>query len=171
MLLFAHPTGVSLAVGFLIAALGESIRFWGVSYAGSETRTTGRVGGTKLVTSGPYAHVRNPLYLGNILLYAGVGVMSNALEPYLQIGAVIYFWFQYSAIVTLEEEYLAGTFSEWNDYQRSVPRFIPRLSSYTSGSTLMPDNSRALRSERSSLLAFGSITCILIVMSFFRGPH
>ena len=88
MLVFARPTGSSMIVGFLLALLGESIRFWGVSYAGSETRTTGAVGGTQLVTSGPYSHVRNPLYLGNILLYVGIGIMSNALMPYLPLVAL-----------------------------------------------------------------------------------
>ena len=62
----------SLIGGFIIAAAGELIRLWGVSWAGSETRTTGEVGGTYLIISGPFAHVRNPLYIGNILIYTGL---------------------------------------------------------------------------------------------------
>ena len=63
MVIFANPTLLSLVVGFIIALVGELIRIWGVGYAGSETRTTGPVGGSKLVTNGPYAYVRNPLYI------------------------------------------------------------------------------------------------------------
>ena len=66
MLIFENATITSLLIGFVIALFGELIRLWGVSWAGSETRTTGGVGGTYLVISGPFAHVRNPLYVGNI---------------------------------------------------------------------------------------------------------
>ena len=71
MLVFAYPNIWSLTAGFIIALAGELIRLWGVSWAGSETRTTGGVGGTYLIVSGPFAHLRNPLYLGNILMYTG----------------------------------------------------------------------------------------------------
>ncbi len=71
MLFFAYPNIWSLISGFIIAVIGELIRLWGVSWAGSETRTTGTVGGTYLIVSGPFAHLRNPLYLGNILMYTG----------------------------------------------------------------------------------------------------
>lgn len=169
MLIFAEPTGASLIVGFLMAVLGESIRFWGVSYAGSETRTTGAVGGTQLVTSGPYSYVRNPLYLGNILMYVGVGVMSNALMPYLPIVALAYFSFQYSGIVGLEEEYLAGTFTNWEEYKAHVGRFIPSTKPFRSGDRLKPNFPRALRSERSSLMALGSIYVVLWIIYVFRG--
>ncbi len=169
MLVFAKPTGTSLIVGFVLAILGESIRFWGVSYAGSETRTTGSVGGTQLVTSGPYGHVRNPLYVGNILMYVGVGVMSNALMPWLPLVALVYFVFQYSGIVSLEEEYLARTFSNWADYKASVGRFLPRITRFKGGAELEPNFPRALRSERSSLIALGSIYIVLWVIYLFRG--
>ncbi len=169
MLVFARPTGSSMIVGFLLALLGESIRFWGVSYAGSETRTTGAVGGTQLVTSGPYSHVRNPLYLGNILLYVGIGIMSNALMPYLPLVALAYFIFQYTGIISIEEEYLARTFSNWEEYRTHVGKFLPTIRAFKGGSKLEPDFRRALRSERSSLIALSSISLILIVIYVFRG--
>ena len=61
----------SFILGFIVALTGEGLRLWGVCYAGSETRTTGSVGGTYLVVSGPFAYIRNPLYAGNILIYLG----------------------------------------------------------------------------------------------------
>ena len=169
MLIFAEPTTASLIVGFVVAIMGESIRFWGVSYAGSETRTTGAVGGTQLVTAGPYSHVRNPLYIGNILMYLGVGIMSNALMPYLPLMALAYFVFQYAGIVSLEEEYLARTFSNWEEYKAKVGRFIPKIKGFSSGSSLEPNFTRALTSERSSLLALGSIYVVLWVIFLARG--
>ncbi len=168
MLLFARPTGVSLLIGFLITVSGELIRFWGVSYAGSETRTTGAVGGTQLVTSGPYSYVRNPLYLGNILMYLGVGIMSNAMMPYLQLIALVYFMFQYISIVNIEEEYLSRSFSDWKEYSANVRRFIPSLKTFRGGGSLVPNFSRALRSERSSLIALTALTALLVILYIFK---
>ena len=168
MLIYARPTITSIVIGLIMAALGESVRFWGVSYAGSETRTTGTVGGSQLVTSGPYSHVRNPLYVGNILMYVGVGVMSNALMPYLPLVALAYFIFQYTGIVSLEEEYLARTFSNWSEYKEGVGRFVPKLRSFGRDGELKPDFARALRSERSSLIAISSIFLVLCLICIFR---
>ena len=168
MVLFASPTAVSLIVGFILAVAGEFVRFWGVSYAGSETRTTGSVGGTQLVTNGPYAYVRNPLYMGNILMYLGVGVMSNALMPYLQLIALAYFIFQYAAIINIEEQYLAQTFSEWNIYSANVNRYSPRLKPFHGNADLVPNVSRAARSERSSLIALTALTILLFIVYVAR---
>ena len=168
MLIYARPTITSIVIGLIMAALGESVRFWGVSYAGSETRTTGTVGGSQLVTSGPYSHVRNPLYVGNILMYVGVGVMSNALMPYLPLVALAYFIFQYTGIVSLEEEYLARTFSNWSEYKEGVGRFVPKLRDFGRDGELKPDFARALRSERSSLIAISSIFLVLCLICIFR---
>ena len=169
MLVFQQATPVSLAVGFVIALCGELFRFWGVSYAGSETRTTGAVGGTYLVISGAFAHVRNPLYLGNMLLYFGIGLMSNALFPYLQIGALLFFYLQYRVIIDEEEEYLVSTFGhEYEEYKSAVPRFFPRLSTYgNTGVEQPPLNIKAgIRSEKRTLQAFSFITILLLIMFF-----
>jgi protein-S-isoprenylcysteine O-methyltransferase Ste14 len=171
MVIFARPTPLSLVVGFAIAFLGEMIRFWGVSIAGAETRTTGTVGGTYLITSGPFGYVRNPLYLGNMLLYAGVGVMSMALFPWLLIAALVWFYVQYVLIVSKEEEYLAVRFgSEYGEYRRHVRRFLPRLTPYRSAQP--PPKSvnptEGLASERRTLQAIGLVTLALVVIYLLR---
>jgi protein-S-isoprenylcysteine O-methyltransferase Ste14 len=165
MLLFARPTAASFAWGLPLALFGETIRLWGVSLAGSATRVTGEVGAIELVTSGPFAHVRNPLYLGNLLLYLGMGVASNALFPWLQAGALLWFAVQYSGIVSLEEDFLATRFGdEYRRYCAAVPRFIPSPRRYESGSP-QPDLSwpRGLRSERRTLQAIAALTAALVV--------
>lgn len=170
MVIFSGPTTASLIIGFALALMGEMIRLWGVSYAGSETRTTGSVGGTHLVTSGPYAYVRNPLYIGNIFMYVGIGIMSNALMPYLPLVALGYFSFQYSAIVSLEEGYLSSTFPGWKEYTSKVRRFVPGLSGFKGNSRLRPSLAHGIRSERSSLLALSSISVLLLIIYFYRNP-
>ncbi len=171
MVVFARPTATSLAVGLAILLLGEGLRFWGVSIAGAETRTTGTVGGTYLITNGPFAFVRNPLYLGNMLRYAGVGVMSMALFPWLLLGAMVWFYLQYYLIVTREEEYLRERFGgEYERYCRSVHRFVPRLMPYNSA-TPPPKSVNAaegLASERRTLQAIGLVTVALFIIFLVR---
>ncbi len=162
---FAAPTLASLLAGFAIVVLGESLRFWGVSIVGSETRTTGRVGGTFLITNGPFAYTRNPLYLGNMLMYAGVGVMSMAFFPWLIIVALAWFYLQYFLIVTQEEEYLAGRFgAEYDEYCMHVRRFFPRWSPYRSSSPppKRVNPAEGFASERRTLQAIGAVTMVIV---------
>ena len=171
MLIYAKPTPASIVVGLLLAMLGELIRFWGVSIAGTETRTTGPVGGTNLITDGPFAYVRNPLYVGNMMMYVGVGIMANALMPYLIIVAYSFFVFQYTMIVLREEEYLHGAFGdEFERYVQNVPRFIPRLTPYVGVHSFHrdPDIARGLQSERRTLQAFSVLTLVIIVLYFVK---
>lgn len=171
MVLFAQPTLASIIIGVAVTIFGESIRFWGVSIAGSETRTTGDVGGTFLITNGPFAYVRNPLYVGNILIYCGIGIMSMALFPWLLLAAVGWFYLQYYLIVTKEEEYLAKQFGDaYADYARSVMRFIPRLTPYRSSIPPAKGVSFAegLASERRTLQAIALVTMIIVAMYLFR---
>jgi len=171
MMVFARPSLGSLCGGFAVVVLGEAIRFWGVSIAGSETRTTGTVGGTYLITTGPFAYVRNPLYVGNMLLYAGVGIMSMALFPWLPLVAVLWFVVQYTLIVLQEEEYLAGHFGEtYAEYRRNVHRFLPRVTPYRDASPAPKRVSVAegLASERRTLQAIGLVTLMLIVLCVWR---
>jgi protein-S-isoprenylcysteine O-methyltransferase Ste14 len=169
MFFFEDANIWSLIVGFTIALFGELIRLWGVSWAGSETRTTGTVGGAFLVVSGPFAYVRNPLYVGNILMYLGLGVMSFALFPYLQIVALLFFISQYYLIIKEEEEYLKITYGKsYNEYVKNVPRFIPRLSPYKAGNVEQPNFklNAGLRSEKRTLQAFGFVTITILLLWF-----
>ncbi|OGU31938.1 MAG: hypothetical protein A2X67_10640 [Ignavibacteria bacterium GWA2_55_11] len=167
MLLFAEPTGMSMLFGGAAALVGEFIRFWGVAYAGSLTRVTGGVGAPQVVVAGPFAYVRNPLYLGNTLLYAGCGAMSMALWPWLPIVALVYFSVQYWLIVTLEEEFLADRFGPaYLEFKRNVPRFLPRFVpwQHPSQEGQHPDWKEAARSERRTFQAIAIVCGILIFM-------
>lgn len=171
MLIFESANITSLVVGFLIALSGELIRLWGVSWAGSETRTTGGVGGTYLVIRGPFAHVRNPLYLGNILIYFGLGIMSYALFPYLQIMAISFFAFQYHLIVSEEESFLEKKFgNSYQKYLQNVPRFFPRLIPYKIDGVEQPlfKLKMGLKSERRTLQAFIIVAVLIIIKWYLR---
>ncbi|MGB5529138.1 MAG: isoprenylcysteine carboxylmethyltransferase family protein [Ignavibacteriaceae bacterium] len=172
MIIFQASTIWTLVIGFTIAMLGELIRFWGVSWAGSETRTTGSVGGTFLIINGPFAYVRNPLYVGNILIYLGLGVMSFAWFPYLQIVAILFFLLQYYLIVKEEESYLREKFREdYKNYCENVPPFFPRLTPYKNAKVTQPPFSTVagLRSETRSLQAFLGIASLIVILWLIRG--
>lgn len=166
MLVFQEATPISLSVGFAVALLGEFFRFWGVAYAGSETRRTGEVGATYLVVSGAFAHLRNPLYLGNMLMYLGIGIMSYALFPYLQIVALAFFMWQYYVIIKEEEGFLVQKYGNaYEEYRKSVPKLIPSFKAYPNpGIEQPPFNPKAgLKSEMRTLQAFAFIILIVIV--------
>jgi len=167
MFLFQELTLLSMVLGFIVVIFGESIRLWGVSIAGSETRTTGAVGATYLIVSGPFAFVRNPLYVGNILIYMGIGIMSLALFPYLQLIALFYFIWQYYVIVKEEESHLIKVYGDaYKRYTENVGRFIPRLTPYRDPVLTQPSfNIKAgLKSERRTLQAITIITILLTII-------
>lgn len=169
MLLFCRPTVFTMGIGAILVAIGEALRFWGVSYAGSETRTTGNVGGSSLVTQGPFAYVRNPLYIGNILMYFGISIMSNSLFPFLQIVSILYFTFQYYFIIIEEEGFLREKFTEkYNNYYISVNRFLPKTTPYPqlTQSGLKQNIPAAYVSEKRTFQAV-FISIIMIVLIYF----
>lgn len=171
MLVFENANITTLIIGFVIAFCGELIRLWGVSWAGSETRTTGGVGGTYLVISGPFAYVRNPLYVGNILMYFGLGIMSYALFPFLQIVALLFFVLQYHLIVKEEEAFLEKKFtSSYQNYLQNVPRFFPRFTPYTVDGVEQPTFklNMGLKSETRTLQAFVTVALLIIIKWYLR---
>jgi protein-S-isoprenylcysteine O-methyltransferase Ste14 len=136
--------------GLVLVALGEAVRLAAVGHIGVRSRTRSVEVGP-LVDTGPYARTRNPLYLGNLLIWAGVGVVT---WPSAVVAVPILVAY-YAAIVAWEERNLAERLGKpYADYTRRVPRWLP-LGSARPGAW---DARRALRSERSTLLA---IVCVL----------
>jgi protein-S-isoprenylcysteine O-methyltransferase Ste14 len=168
LLAVEQPTSSSLALGVLIVLLGESIRIYSVGYAGLETRATADVGAPQLVTSGPYGITRNPIYVGNILIYLGFGIMSNVW--WIPVLGFAWFLFQYTFIVKREEGFLSTTFGEaYREYTRNVPRFMPRLSPWKGKSTDQKlDLRMAIRSERRSFQSLGVTALLIVIVSFIK---
>jgi protein-S-isoprenylcysteine O-methyltransferase Ste14 len=112
-----------IEAGAILVAVGEAIRLWGVRQIGAVSRTrSDRLG--PLVTSGPFAFVRNPLYLGNVALWAGFAL--SARLPWLAPVFVAILAFEYHAIVRWEERLLEERLGEpYHAYTSQVPRWIP----------------------------------------------
>ncbi|MCB9218486.1 MAG: isoprenylcysteine carboxylmethyltransferase family protein [Ignavibacteriales bacterium] len=171
MLVFYNGNLLSWIIGLIILILGELLRFWGVSFAGSITRTTSSVKADQLVTAGPFAHVRNPLYVGNILIYLGFGIISLALFPYLQIIALVWFVFQYTLIVSIEEEFLESKFGQsYKDYKANVNRIVPKLKAYKpeNAGVIEPNYQKGLKSEMRTMQALGVILILTIIIHLVK---
>lgn len=115
-------------LGFTIAFAGQLVRGGTIGFKyiirGGKDR---RVYAEDLVTEGIYAHCRNPMYVGNLLILAGVATASNSVT--CVAIAVPLFVFIYIAIVAAEENFLRGKFgAAFDAYCRDVPRWFPRLS-------------------------------------------
>lgn len=171
MLVFFNGNLTSWLVGGTVLILGELIRFWGVSHAGSLTRTTTTVKANNLITSGPFAHVRNPLYVGNVLMYLGFGIISMALFPYLQLVALVWFVFQYILIVSIEEEFLENKFgSQYVDYKKTVPKFLPKIfpAKLDDNLEIIPDFKKGLKSESRTIQAIMLVSFIALIIDIIK---
>ena len=112
-------------LGLLLACAGQGLRIGTIGYTYIARAGKGRrVDADRLVTSGFFAVSRNPLYFGNLLIYAGLLVVWNDPWAYAVGGPFIVFL--YRSIVAAEEEYLHAKFgSAFEQYCRDVGRWIP----------------------------------------------
>ena len=162
LIYFGKPTLLTAAIGIIFTVLGELIRIWTVGYAGGSTRATTLGAARDLVTTGPYSHVRNPLYLGNLLISFGICIIANVfwLTPILVIGYLA----QYLPIIAVEETYLLESCGNvYAIYQEQVPRFFPQFHPYQSPSTHDFSLTRAFKSEKRTLTAIVIIIAVLFV--------
>jgi protein-S-isoprenylcysteine O-methyltransferase Ste14 len=117
LLVLARPHPRSLLLGLPLALLGEALRLW----------ASGHIEKTKaLATGGPYAHTRNPLYVGSLLMAFGVAVASAS--PWAALAVAAYFLAFYPTVVQEEAAFLAGKFGDaYTAWAAAVPLFLPRL--------------------------------------------
>lgn len=113
---FSRPDARSLAWGLPISAAGLALRAWATGHVEKNLR---------LAESGPYAYVRNPLYLGTLTAAAGFAVASRQWGLGVLFAAV--FLFIYLPAIELEEQHLRKLFPEFAAYAERVPALWPTL--------------------------------------------
>jgi len=116
-----------LILGLVVTVSGQMIRgaTIGLAYIIRGGRDK-KVYAEDLVTTGIFSHCRNPLYVGNILMLFGVGILSNSMIYIVVIMPL--FLFIYQAIVLAEENFLRSKFSTaFDDYCARVNRWVPSL--------------------------------------------
>jgi protein-S-isoprenylcysteine O-methyltransferase Ste14 len=113
---FSRPDARSLVVGLPVSALGLLLRGWATGHVEKNIR---------LAESGPYAYVRNPLYLGTLLVAAGFAIASRQWPLAVLFGVV--FVFIYLPAIELEEQHLRTLFPQFAGYAQRVPALWPML--------------------------------------------
>lgn len=117
LLLVANPKPALFWAGVPFVVAGAAVRVWAAGYLTKLQR---------LVTAGPFALCRNPLYVGSFLVNIGYLFMCN--QPAAWIAGVIVFWVFHGGAVAYEEKLLCEKFGgEYEDYRAAVPCLIPRL--------------------------------------------
>lgn len=112
----ACPTPRSLLESLVLVIPGTFLRGYASGYVKKNA---------ELTTSGPYAHTRNPLYLGSILIAFGFALAARSV--WIAVALAILFVAIYWPVILSEEEYLRAHFSGFDDYAKRVPRLLPRL--------------------------------------------
>jgi protein-S-isoprenylcysteine O-methyltransferase Ste14 len=130
LLLFPPPVeggAAWVAAGLALLVAGQAIRVLTIGFVYIKRGgKDGRVYAPGLVTGGIFAHCRNPMYLGNLLLV--LGYLTLAGNPFGLLAGAAFFLFAYGAIIAAEEGYLRGRFGEeYRAYCARVPRLLPRL--------------------------------------------
>src|SRR5580698_10106318 len=115
-LVFARPGLLSLGLSLPLVALGVWMRGYASGYVKKNA---------ELTRTGPYAHTRNPLYLGSILIAAGFALAARS--PWIAIALAALFLLIYLPVIRAEEAYLRSVFPGFDAYAAAVPRLIPRL--------------------------------------------
>ena len=110
------PHLTAIAWSLALVATGLALRGYASGYVKKDR---------ELTMTGPYAHTRNPLYLGSMLMAAGfaLALASWLVTWVLAVGFVLI----YVPVIASEERFLRVAFPEFDDYCRRVPRLIPRL--------------------------------------------
>jgi protein-S-isoprenylcysteine O-methyltransferase Ste14 len=151
-LLTAHPSVHSLLWSLLGTVPGLALRTYASGYVTKNT---------ELTTTGPYAHTRNPLYLGSMLIAFGFAVAAHSW--WIALALAVLFALIYLPTIRSEEEFLRGQFDNYDEYAKRVPRLFPGLtpaSSLTGGGF----SAALYRKHREYNAALGSLTIYAVLL-------
>jgi protein-S-isoprenylcysteine O-methyltransferase Ste14 len=116
----SQPSLRSLALGIPVGILGLLIRAWAAGHLEKNMQ---------LAETGPYAYVRNPLYIGTLLVAAGLAIASRRWIVGVIFAAV--FFLIYLPVIELEEQHLRKLFPAYDSYAKRVPGLVPAYRSAT----------------------------------------
>jgi protein-S-isoprenylcysteine O-methyltransferase Ste14 len=122
LVIFAKPQYPGILIGMVLIFLGEGIRIWAAGHLQKNE---------VLTVTGPYAYVKNPLYIGSILITAGFCILADSV--YLLAAAFFMFCFHYIPYKKkVEGDRMKKIFgSQFEDYDGKVPDYLPRWTPYS----------------------------------------
>ena len=160
----SKPTPLSVLLGSIPLVIGQIFNTWAVGHL---------VKSVKLITSGPYAHVQNPLYFGRLMMLTGFCLMAR-MDYFINlwlllIGCAYFFYYYFPRKLRIEGNRLRRFHGEiWERYYASVPKLFPSFRAYP-GSTQRWSWQLAIRS-REYLVILGLILVIILFAYKVQNP-
>lgn len=155
---------VRTCIAIPLLVIGQALRFWAAGII-PKYRTL-MLDAPKLVTTGPYSIVRNPLYLGNGLMGCGWALLAG--WPWLPSFAAAFFLMYSLVIIPYEERFLLAKFgAEYESYRASVPQLLPSPMRYRSSTDASFDAARSWMMERHSLRMNVVVTVVVAARLFW----
>ena len=150
-------------LGLAVALAGQALRFYTLGQVPEGTSGQGDVlEAVTLNTRGPYAYVRNPLYVGNLGICLGLLLIAN--DPWVYLGGLAFFFGEYFFIIRAEENFLrqkCGT--AYEEFLAKVPRWVPRLTpAYEGKLRTRFDLGRAIKKEHNPFAAWALGALVLL---------
>ena len=154
LVIFAKPHFWGISIGMVLIFLGEGIRTWAAGHLQKNEILT---------VSGPYAYVKNPLYIGSIFITAGFCILADNI--YLLAAAFFMFCFHYIPYKKrVEGDRLRKIFgSQYEDYDEKVPDYLPRRSPYSNKKVYWQFKAFTENSEEGILLII--LAGIILILS------
>ena len=145
-----------IIISVLLSLLGFIVRFYtiGTTPKGTSGRNTKKQVAEVLNSTGIYATVRHPLYLGNFLIW--IGISTYVFSPLFIVIISLIFWLYYERIMFAEERFLERKFGEeYLEWSNKIPAFIPNFYNYKTSST--PFSIKIVLSQEYS----GVLACVI----------
>jgi protein-S-isoprenylcysteine O-methyltransferase Ste14 len=154
LVIFAKPSKPGMMIGIILIVIGEGIRIWAAGHLQKNEALT---------VTGPYAYVKNPLYIGSILISTGFCILADNI--YLLAASTFMFCFHYIPYKKkVEGDRLKKIFgSQFEDYDQKVPDYIPRRMPYSSQKSRWRFGNFIENSEEGILMII--IAGILLILS------
>jgi len=116
---------IVLLVGAVLAVAAAALRTWAAAWLASDIVHDAKLHADHLVADGPYRRLRNPLYLGTVLLGAGLGVLASRTGWCVITAALVVFTLR--LIGREESALLASQGESYRAYHAAVPSLLPSL--------------------------------------------
>ncbi len=154
LVIFARPQMPGIVIGLILILIGEAVRIWAAGHLQKNE---------VLTVSGPYSYVKNPLYIGSILITAGFCILADNI--YLLAAATFMFCFHYIPYKKrVEGDRLKRIFGrQYEDYDEQVPEYLPRWTPYSKEKVRWRFKNFIENSEEGILLMI--IAGILLILS------
>lgn len=158
-----HAVQAILALGAVLALLAALVRTWAAAYLKSEVVHDWELHGEGLVADGPFRYVRNPLYLGGVLLAVGFGMAASRLGFVVMVGGLTLFYYR---LIAREESLLSETQGEpYRRFLKAVPRLVPSLRPRLAAGGLAPRWGQAVIGETFMWFFALALACFAATLS------